>query len=241
MGKRIIARRRGKGSPTYSAHSFRWGPSPVHRPYDDTERSGSVKGVVASIKKHSGYLAPVAEVYYDDKLTSYMLAPLGIKTKDIVYSGAQAPVQTGCTLPLSKIPEGLPVYNLELSPADGGKMVRSPGTAAYIIASTPEKVTVLLPSKKQREFNPLCRATIGTIAGAGRKDKPFVKAGARHHLMRARGKLYPHTSGVAMNAVDHPFGSGRGRHIGKAKTPSQYAPPGAKVGLIGAHRTGRKR
>lgn len=241
MGKRIIARRSGRGTPTYSAHSFRWGPAPTHRAYDDKERSGVITGVITNMHKYTGYLSPVAEIQYEDKSTTFMFAPLGVKVRDTIQSGALAPPQTGNTLPLGKIPEGMPVYNIELNAADGGKLVRAPGTSARIIASSPEKVTVLLPSKKQKELNPACRATIGTIAGAGRRDKPFVTAGARHHLMRSRGKLYPHTSGVAMNAVDHPFGSGRGRHIGKSKTPSRFAPAGAKVGLIGARRTGRKR
>jgi len=84
-------------------------------------------------------------------------------------------------------------------------------------------------------------ATIGIVAGGGRTDKPFVKAGNRWHAMRARGKLYPITSAVAKNAVDHPFGSGRGRHMGKPSVPPRFAPPGRKVGQIHAKRTGRKR
>ena len=69
----------------------------------------------------------------------------------------------------------------------------------------------------------------------------MLKAGKHYHAMKARNKLYPVTSGVAMNAVDHPFGSGRGRHVGKPKTPPKNAPPGRNVGLIRARRTGRKR
>jgi len=99
----------------------------------------------------------------------------------------------------------------------------------------------VLPSKKQKSFLPECRATIGIISGSGKKEKPFVKAGTRHHLMRAKGKLYPRTSGVAMNAVDHPFGSGRGRHIGKSQIAPRFAPPGRKVGMIRARRTGRRK
>ena len=98
-----------------------------------------------------------------------------------------------------------------------------------------------MPSKQQKTFLPNCRATIGVLAGSGRVDKPFVKAGKKFHAMKAKNKLYPKTSGVAMNAVDHPFGSGRGRHIGKPKTPPRNAPAGRNVGLIRAKRTGRKR
>jgi len=69
----------------------------------------------------------------------------------------------------------------------------------------------------------------------------MAKAGKNYHAMHARNKLYPRTSGVAMNAVDHPFGSGRGRHVGKPKTPPRGAPPGRNVGLIRSRRTGRKK
>ena len=98
-----------------------------------------------------------------------------------------------------------------------------------------------MPSKKEKEFNANCRATIGVVAGGGRLEKPFLKAGKKWHAKRARGKLYPVTSAVAMNAVEHPFGSGRGRHMGKPNVAPRHAPPGRKVGLVRPRRTGRKR
>ena len=82
---------------------------------------------------------------------------------------------------------------------------------------------------------------VGVLAGGGRTEKPFLKAGTKMHAMRAKNKLYPKTSGVAMNAVDHPFGSGRGRHPGKPKTPPRYAHAARNVGLIRAKRTGKKK
>ena len=82
---------------------------------------------------------------------------------------------------------------------------------------------------------------LGKIAGSGKKEKPLVKAGKKYHIMKAKGKLYPRTSGVAMNAVDHPFGSGRGRHAGKPLTAPRFAPPGRNVGKIKAKRTGKVR
>jgi len=241
MGKRLIQQRRGRGTPTYKAHSYRWVAAVKHRSYDETERSGVINGRVTDLVHCAGHSAPLAQIYYDNKDTGYILAPQGIKVNDIVASGLKAEPKPGSTLPLQNIPEGTMVYNLENKPADGGKFVRAAGTTATIISSTKENVSVLLPSKKQKLFHPMCRATIGVIAGAGRHEKPFVKAGKRHHLMRARGKLYPLTSGVAMNAVDHPFGSGRGRHVGKPKTVSRNKPPGAKVGKVAARRTGRKK
>ena len=113
--------------------------------------------------------------------------------------------------------------------------------ASLKTGKSPKSITVELPSKKQKTFLPDCRATIGVIAGSGKQEKPFVKAGTRYHAMKAKGKLYPRTSGVAMNAVDHPFGSGRGRHMGKSQIPPRFASPGRKVGMIRARRTGRRK
>ena len=241
MGKRIILQRRGRGTTTYRAHSFRWVGEAKHRTYDDAEKQGLMKGTIVDLVHCAGHSAPLAKVRYEDNKEGYIIAPTGMKVNDIIMSGANAEAKSGNTLPLAKIPEGTQVYNIENIPADGGKFVRAAGTVAIIKSVTPEKVTIIMPSKKEKDFHPNARATIGIIAGTGRLDKPFVKAGVRHHKMRAKGKLYPLTSGVAMNAVDHPFGSGRGRHVGKPKTPSRFAPPGAKVGKVGARRTGRKK
>lgn len=239
MGKRIIAQARGKGSPTYRAHSFRWLADVKHRAYDGNEKTSSMPGKIVDILHSSGHSAPIAKVQYENGETGYIFAPLNVRVNDVVAAGFNASIKPGNTLPLIKIPEGTEIYNVECKPSDGGVFARASGVTAKVISSSPDGVIVMLPSKKEKKFDPMCRATVGVIAGSGRTEKPFVKAGKRHHLMRARGKLYPRTSGVAMNAVDHPFGCGRGRHVGKPKTPSRFAPPGRKVGLIGAHRTGR--
>ena len=126
-------------------------------------------------------------------------------------------------------------------PGDGGKFVKSSGTFAKVLARMGNKVLIKLPSKKDKLFNASCRATIGVIAGGGRLEKPMMKAGRNWHAKRARGKLYPVTSAVAMNAMEHPFGCGRGRHMGKPSIAPRNAPPGRKVGLVRARRTGRVR
>ena len=90
-----------------------------------------------------------------------------------------------------------------------------------------------------RRLSPECRATIGVVAGGGRTEKPFVKAGNKHHKLTARGTKYPRVRGIAMNAVDHPFGGGGRQHPGKPKSISRDAPPGRKVGDIASKRTGR--
>jgi len=239
MGKRPIVRARGKGSFTYRAHSHRWYGEVKHSKYDDAFRNGVIKGTITDLVKCPGHCAPLAIVEYENKEICFMFAPDNIRVGDEVYLGNKAPLQTGSTLALKNIPEGTSIYNIESNPGDGGKFVRAGGTAGKIIQVLPDEILIELPSRKQKKFNPECRATIGIIAGAGRTEKPFLKAGKKHWLMRARGKLYPRTSGVAMNAVDHPFGSGRGRHVGKPKTPPRFAPAGRNVGLLHARKTGR--
>ncbi len=240
MGKRIITQRRGRGTTTYRAHSFRWSYEVRHRVHDDHEKTGVLGGVVADIVNSKGHSAPLALIKSDDGQRYIIFAPLGIRVNDKIFSGHKAQSKPGNTLPLEMIPEGTQIYNIETKPYDGGSLVRSAGSSAKVVASSEKGIQVVLPSKKKKIFNPKCRATIGVIAGSGRKDKPFVKAGKRYHLMKAKGKLYPRTSAVKMNSVDHPFGSGRGKNVGKPKTPPRFAPPGRNVGLIRAKRTGKR-
>lgn len=141
---------------------------------------------------------------------------------------------------LKHVPIGVHVYNIENNPGDGGKMVRAAGTSAVVFKFYEHnKVSLLMPNKKEIIVSGDCRVTLGTIAGEGRILKPFIKAGPKFYKMKARNKLWPRTSAVKMNAVDHPFGSGRGKRI-KSKIAKRNAPPGARVGHIRPSRTGRR-
>jgi len=240
MGKRIISQRRGRGTTTYRAHSFRWNYEVKHRLFDQKERESAITGKIKDIINSKGHSAPLAQISYENNEINYIFAPEKIKVNNTVQSGVKAQPQIGNTLPLKSIPEGTDIFNIETQPGDGGKLCRAAGSSAKLVTNYINISVIKLPSKKQKRLNPNCRATIGVIAGSGRKDKPIVKAGKRHHMMRARGKLYPRTSGVAMNAVDHPFGSGRGRQHAKVKPASRFAPPGRKVGQLRARRSGKK-
>ena len=143
-------------------------------------------------------------------------------------------------MPVGKIPEGVPVYNIELSPGDGGKLVRAGGSNATIVSHDSEKTVIQLPSGQFKTLDSSCRATIGILAGGGRKDKPFLKAGKKYFAYKKRGKQYPVVRGVAMNPVAHPHGGGGHQHVGKPYTVKRGASPGRKVGSIAARRTGRK-
>jgi len=225
MGKRIRAQRKGV------SRKYR---SPGHR------RKGEPKykkgeWIVTDIIHEMG--RPLMEVKNENGEKLLMIAPEGISVGDKIMVG-DGDVEIGNVLPLEKIPEGIPIFNIENIPGDGGKFIRSGGNFGFIL-SKGKKCVVRLPSKKTKEFHPECLATIGVVAGGGRIEKPFVKAGTKHIVMRAKGKLHPVTSGVAMNPVDHPFG-GKTKP-GKPKTVSRHAPPGAKVGSIAARRTGKKK
>lgn len=234
MGKRIRAQRLGQGSPTYRAKSWRRLGEVKLPPSEETGEA-----TVVDILNDPGRSAPVARVRYGDGQERLVLAPEGIKVGDRIVAGVSVPVKPGNTLSLAEIPEGTPIHNIESRPGDRGKFARSSGAYATLIAHDVGRATVQLPSGETRDLNPHCRATIGVVAGGGRTDKPFIKAGKRHHAMLAKGKPYPLVRGVAMNVVDHPFG-GRGKHAGRPKTVSRDAPPGQKVGLIAARRTGER-
>lgn len=236
MGKRIITQRRGKGSLTYRAPSHRYKGKLKYCDYDS---KSILHGKIIDIIHSPGHSAPLAKISYGNNKSSLISAPMDVRVNDHVSVGEKE-IKAGNTLLLKDIPEGTPIYNIESTP-NKITFCRSAGTFARIVSKSDLKVVIKLPSKKQKELNPNLRATIGIVAAGGKRDKPFVKAGKKWHAMHARGKLYPKTSGVAMNAVDHPFGSGRGRHVGKSKIPPRNAPAGRNIGLLRARRTGRRR
>lgn len=236
MGKRLIQQRRGRGTHTYRAPSFRYKGKAE---YPRVETSGMVVDLVHC----QGHSAPLMEVAYLSGEKSLAIAPEGIKVgSEISIGGTRVnSVNNGSVLALKDIPEGTLIYNIELRPGDGGKLVRSSGSFAKIVAKTEKGVQIKLPSHKEKLFLPECRAAIGIIAGGGRLEKPFLKAGTRYKKMRAKNKLYPQVCGISMNAVDHPFG-GKGSHTkGRPTQSPRNAPPGRKVGKIAPRRTGRKK
>lgn len=234
MGKRIIQQRRGRGTLTYTSPSFRFEGEVKHPSLDTT-------GVVTDLVHCGGHSAPLMEVSCLTGQQNLMFAPEGIRVGDEVAIGVGADLRAGNVLRLQEIPEGTLIHNIELRPGDGGKLVRTSGSFAKVIAKTEKDVRILLPSRKEKLFALDCRAAIGTIAGAGRTEKPFLKAGTRFMKMRVRNKLYPHVCGISMNAVDHPFG-GKCSHIkGRPTQSPRNAPPGRKVGKIAPRRTGRRR
>lgn len=238
MGKNLISQRRGKGSATFRAPSFRYAGKVEHRaPPGSKTLTGEVKDFITS----QGHSVPLAKIRFEDGKDSLLLAPEGLRVGDKVSVGEEAAIRPGNTMPLGNLPEGTAVFNIENTPGDGGKFIRSSGTFGRIVAKLNNAVIVTLPSKKEKVFHPNCLATIGVCAGGGRKDKPFLKAGNKYHAMRKKNKFYPRVRGVAMNAQDHPFGGSRSQRKGRPTVAPRNAPPGRKVGMIRARRTGRKK
>jgi large subunit ribosomal protein L2 len=170
-----------------------------------------------------------------------MIAHDGMHVGQDIAAGHGAEIDVGNTSYIGSIPEGTKVYNIEMQPGDGGKMARAAGEAATVISHGKQTTTIRLPSKAQKKLDNMCRATIGSVAGSGRGEKPIAKAGKNFYRTRSRPKVWPKVRGVAMNAVDHPHGSGRKQTVGVQSTVSRNAPPGRKVGHIAAKRTGGKR
>jgi len=236
MGRRIQGQRRGRGSPTFRAPSHRYKADLSHRTVEDGDL---VVGEVVGIEHDPARSAPVADVEFEDGDRRLVLAPEGVGVGDEIQVGVSAAIEPGNTLPLAEIPEGVPVCNVEANPGDGGTFARASGVTAQLLAHDRSVAVVVLPSDEVKRLDPQCRATIGVVAGGGRTEKPLLKAGTKHHKVRARGTKWPNVRGVAMNAVDHPFGGGGRQHPGRPKSVSGNAPPGRKVGDISSRRTGR--
>jgi len=236
MGRRIRGQRRGRGGPTFRAPSHRYKAELSHRNVEDGD---VVTGEVVGIEHDPARSAPVADIQFDDGDRRLVLAPEGITVGDEIQVGVSARIEPGNTLPLAEIPEGVPVCNVEANPGDGGKYARASGVSATLLTHDRNVSVVQLPSGEMKRLDPQCRATIGVVAGGGRTDKPMLKAGTKYHKVSSRGTVWPRVRGVAMNAVDHPFGGGGRQHPGKPKSISRDAPPGRKVGDISSRRTGR--
>ncbi len=232
MGKRIISQARGHGSFTYRvrkrAFCIRVGyPAKLDGEWE-------VVKLIAS----AGHSVPIAKLKkVNGKEIFYNMAVEGLyEGKKIVFGGHE----NGDIAMVGDLKNGMKIFNIENRPKDGGKFVKSGGTFAEIIIKKGNVVRIILPSKKEKEFDAHCRATVGVAAGSGRLDKPILKAGKQYYIKKVKSKLWPRTSAVKMNAVDHPFGGGRGKRI-KSKIAKRNAPAGRKVGLLRPKRTGKKK
>ena len=232
MGKRIIQQARGKGSHTYRVRKKAFNVKPGY----PTKLAGEWE--VIKLFNSAGHTAPIAKFKkVNGNETFHNFAT------NHLYVGQTIQIdrhEIGDVARIGDLKNGAEIFNIENKPADGGLFVRSGGNCATITNKKGEEVTVKMPSKKLKKFHSQCRVTVGRTAGQGRVDKPILKAGKHYYIKKAKSKLWPRTSAVCMNAIDHPFGSGRGKRI-KSKIAKRNSPPGKKVGLLRPRRTGRKK
>lgn len=168
-----------------------------------------VIGHVTHIEYDPNRSARIALVQYENGKKSYILAPEGLAAGSVVSSGPNAEPKLGNCLPLSKIPTGLSIHNIEIIPGSGGKLCRSAGCAATLTAREGAWAQITLPSGEVRRVSAACRATIGVLGNSDHMNIRIGKAG------RARKMgIRPHVRGVAMNPHDHPMGGGEGRTSG---------------------------
>ena len=235
MGKPIIIQRRGR-SKRFEAPSFNYrgrATSPV-----STE---PLNAEVIDLVHCPGHSAPLAQIEYDGQ-RSLIIAPEGMRIGDSIIIGSNDNFGIGNIMKLDSIPEGSLVHNIETVPGDGGKLARGSGTFARVLMKSEQGVTLQLPSGKKKVFKADCRASIGVVAGSGRKEKPLLKAGKNYYaLRRARKRMWPVVRKVAMNSVAHPFGGKHTHKKGRPNIAPKNAPPGRNVGKIRPRRTGRQR
>ena len=232
MGKSIIQQARGHGSLTYRVRRQAY-------KYEITYPKGEGKASVIKIVNSPAHSTPLAKIKLGKEIF-FNVATNGLVEGQEIEVGKNASIKEGNILPLGNIPLGTDICSVEIHPYAGPKLIRTSGISGKITKDLKHSVAVSLPSKEEKVINKNSRATIGVISGSGRLEKPIIRAGKMHHMKKARNKFWPRTSAVKFNAVDHPFGSGRGKRI-KSKIAKRNAPPGAKVGTLWPRRTGRKK
>jgi large subunit ribosomal protein L2 len=168
-----------------------------------------VPATVKSIEYDPTRTARVAKLYYADGFKAYIIAPQGIKVGQVVISGEDVAPDVGNTLPLSKIPLGTIIHNVEIKPGKGASIARSAGSFVQLLAREGEYATLKMPSGEMRNVLARCLATVGAVSNPDHMNESVGKAGRS----RWRG-IRPRTRAVAMNPVDHPMGGGEGRASG---------------------------
>jgi large subunit ribosomal protein L2 len=194
---KITARHRGGGARR------------LYRIVDFKRRKDDIPARVAAIEYDPNRNVRLALLSYADGEKRYILCPIDVKAGDTIMSGEKAEPKSGNCMPLSAIPLGLQIHNVELTPGRGGQMVRSAGGAATLASRDGDYAQVLLPSGETRKVHVKCRATIGQLGNSDYNLIRVGKAGKNRHM-----GWRPYVRGTAMNPIDHPMGGGEGRTKG---------------------------
>jgi large subunit ribosomal protein L2 len=193
----------------------------LYREIDFRRNKIGIPANVATIEYDPNRNARIVLLHYQDGEKKYILHPKGLKVGETIISSLNATISTGNTLPLSNIPLGTEVHNIELHPGRGGQLARSAGTSAQIVAKEGNFVTLRLPSAEVRLVSKNCWATIGQVGNPDVNNLTIGKAGRNRWL----GKR-PKVRGVVMNPVDHPHGGGEGRSpIGRSRPVTPWGRP----------------
>ncbi|MCS6980755.1 MAG: 50S ribosomal protein L2 [Flavobacteriales bacterium] len=176
---------------------------------DFKRNKDNIPGRVASIEYDPNRSARIALIHYVDGEKRYILAPQGLKVGQVIISGKKVPPEVGNCLPLSEIPMGSIIHNIEMKPGQGGKIARSAGSFAQLTAKDNNYATIKMPSGETRLIHIQCKATIGSVSNPEHNLVSHGKAGRRRWL-----GIRPRNRGVSMNPVDHPMGGGEGRASG---------------------------
>ena len=177
-----------------------------YRLVDFKRKKDGIQANVLAIEYDPNRTANIALICYADGEKSYILAPAGLKVGMKIMNGPEAEVRLGNCLPLSEIPVGTLIHNIELYPGKGGQMVRSAGNSAQLMAKEGKYATLRLPSGEMRMVPVVCRATIGTVGNADHNLINIGKAGRKRHM-----GIRPTVRGSVMNPNDHPHGGGEGK------------------------------
>ena len=205
---RVTVRHRGGGSRRHI------------RVVDFKRDKHDIPATVAAIEYDPNRSARLALLHYADGEKRYIVSPLGLQVGDVVTSGPASEVRPGNSLPLSAIPLGTMVHNLELQPGKGGQLVRSAGTSAQLLGKEGAYAAIRLPSGEVRRVLQTCSATIGEVGNEEHSLESIGKAGAQ----RWRG-IRPTVRGVAMNPIDHPHGGGEGKTAAGRDPVSPWGTP----------------
>ena len=204
----VVIKKKHAGRNSYGKITVRHrgGGNKVKYRIIDFRRNDTEAAKVIGIEYDPNRTAYIALLENESGKKSYIIAPVGLKDGDVIYSGAEADIKPGNTLPLANIPTGTFIHNIELHPGKGGQLVRSAGSAAQLISKENEQALIRLPSGEVRIIALNCKATIGQVGNIEHDTVKVGKAGKTRH----KG-IRPTVRGSVMNPCDHPHGGGEGK------------------------------
>ena len=208
--KSLLAKKKEKaGRNSYGRITVRHqggGNRQKYRIIDFKRKKDNMEATIIGIEYDPNRSSNIALIQYEDGEKAYILAPQGLTDGDKVISGDAVDIRTGNCMPISSIPVGTLIHNIELNPGQGGKLVRTAGQSAQLMAKEGKYAHVRLPSGEMRLVLSRCRATIGVIGNSDHENVKIGKAGRKRHM-----GWRPEVRGSVMNPVDHPHGGGEGR------------------------------